>query len=208
VDGLAAAAGVRYSRKEFDRVIADYSEAIWLDPLAITADHSLGLAWHAKKEYDKAIIDYNLVIRLDPQNVPALNACALAWKAMKSYRKALADCDEAIRIDHEEPTAYNSRAWIWATCPDQTYRDGSKAVASATKACELTRWKNGTYLATLVAACAETEDFASAVKWQTRANAIGFDLEEKTNGQARLELYQAKQPYRESNPLNGDRRPG
>jgi tetratricopeptide (TPR) repeat protein len=186
------------AKQDPDRAIEDYSEAIWLDPLAITAYSGRGAAWHAKKEFEKAIVDYNMVIRLDPQNVRALSARALAWNGLKRHIRALADCDEAIRIDPEEPAAYNNRAWIWATASDPQFRDQAQAIESATRACRLTGWKHAGYLATLAAAYAKAGDFDRAVTWQTRANAAGFDREEKTEGQKRLERYRARKPYHES----------
>ena len=45
-------------------------------------------------------------------------------------------------------------------------------VALATKAWELSGWKDASHLETLAAAYAATGDFDSAVKWQTAANAL------------------------------------
>ena len=42
----------------FDKAIADYSEAIRLDPNEPTTFISRGRAWYAKKEYDKAVADF------------------------------------------------------------------------------------------------------------------------------------------------------
>jgi Tfp pilus assembly protein PilF len=186
------------SKGAYDKSIEDCSEAIWLDPLAITAYYNRGCAWQSEKEHEKAIVDYNMVIRLDPQYISTYNRRALAWCALRAYAKAIADFGEAVRLDPEEPSAFNNRALIWATCSDAKYRDGRKAVQSASKACELTGWNNATYLSTLAAACAEAGDFESAVKWQTKANALDHQTQNKTSGEARLKLYQQKKPYRET----------
>ncbi len=77
---------------------------------------------------------------------------------------------------------------------------GKRAVAAATKACELTEWKAPLMLDTLAAAYAEAGDFERAVKWQTKANELYSDPKEKTEGERRLKLYQAKQPYRDPQP--------
>ena len=190
----------RGARKDYDKAIEDFSEAIWLAPLSLSAYGNRGLAWHFKKEFKKAIVDYDRVIRLDPENVLTHNRRALAWKALKAYGKAVADFESAIQLDSKEPVTINGLAWIRATCPDAKYRDGKRAVESATKACELTGWKNASYLATLAAAHAESGDFDTAVKWQARANALYRDAEERAGGEARLELYRAKTPYRETEP--------
>jgi hypothetical protein len=70
-------------------------------------------------------------------------------------------------------------------------------VASATRACELTGWKNAGVLDTLAAASAEAGDFASAVKWQTRAIELLPGQERNKDLRSRLDLYQHQQPYRE-----------
>ena len=125
----------RSSKKEFNKAIADYSEAIWLDPLAIAAYDSRGLAWHAKKEDHKAIIDYNVAIRLDSHHALAYYNRANAWVALHQFDKAVADFDQAIQSDERLcALAHGNRAWLWSTCPDPKYRDGKRAVVSATRA--------------------------------------------------------------------------
>ncbi len=188
------------SSRKYDKAIADYSEAIWLDPLAITAYHGRGLSWQAKREYDKAIIDYDLEIRLDPQSAPAYTSRGFAWKAKGRYDKALADFKEAVALDPKSPCASSGAAWICSTCPDARYRDGQKALAAATRACELSAWKNACCLSALAAACAEAGEYEKAVSWQTKANAIESDRSLKAEGEARLALYRQKKPLRQAVP--------
>ena len=118
------------------------------------------------------------------------------WKVKREYGKAIADYDKAIQLEPKVALAYNDRAWLWATCPDEKYRDGKKAVESATRACELTEWKDAGYLDTLAAACAEEKDFDAAVKRQVKA--LGLlakdDERNRKDFEARLALYRAKKP--------------
>ncbi len=186
----------RASKQEFGKAIADDSEAIWLDPLAIAAYDNRGLAWHAKNEFAKAIVDYNVAIRLDSRHTLAYCHRGIAWAALDKFDKALADFNEAIRIDEKCARAHGGRAWIWSTCPDARHRDGKKAVASATRACELTDWRMSPMLDVLAAAYAEAGDFKSAIKWQTTADALRHDDLEKKAGQTRLKLFEQKKPFR------------
>ena len=55
-------------------------------------------------------------------------------------------------------------------------------------------------LDTLAAAYAESGDFDSAVKWETKAIELETDANEKAEYGERLELYQDKKPFREVKP--------
>ena len=65
-----------------------------------------------------------------------------AWAKKKEYDKAFAAFDEVVRLEPKNPAGYGARAWLWASCLDAKYRDGKKAVESATKAFELSGGKD------------------------------------------------------------------
>ena len=99
------------NKKEYDKAIADFTEAIRLDPKGEIPYFKRGNAWHEKKEYDKEIADFTVVIRLDPKNVIALKARAYAWNIKKDFDKEIADYTEAIRLNPKDVTTYNSRGY-------------------------------------------------------------------------------------------------
>ncbi|NIS52951.1 MAG: protein kinase [Phycisphaerae bacterium] len=102
----------------------------------------------------------------------------------------------------ENSGTFNYTAWLLATSPSAECRDGAKAVEIATKACELTNWKNANFIDTLAAAYAEAGEFDEAVKWQNEAiKLLSPEVEgPPPNMEKRLKLYQSGQPYRESSP--------
>jgi tetratricopeptide (TPR) repeat protein len=184
--------------KQLDKAIADCDKAIDLGSHDPRARLFRGMAWFDKKQYDKAIVDQTEVIRLDPQNAFAYYARGSAWGMKRQYERAIADLSDSTRHEPENPAALNGLAWIWATCPDAKYRDGHKAVESATKACELTEWQEPGVIDTLAAAYAEIGDFASAIKWQTKAVELETDAQNKDEFRQRLQLFRAKKAYRDT----------
>ena len=94
------------------------------------------------------------------------------------------------------PAGLRERSWILATCPNSKIRDGEQAVVLATRACELTDWKEPHCLTTLAAACSEQADFENAVRWQQKAidllTTTGPEIKE---WQKALVRYKSKKPY-------------
>jgi hypothetical protein len=112
------------------------------------------------------------------------------------YDGRLVECEELIRRYPDLYGAHQTKAWILSTSPDASYRDGRRAVAAATRAAELTNWKDGYVLSTLAAAYAEAGDFASAVRWEEQALQRPTSGSKSKTDQDRLALYKAGKPLR------------
>ena len=125
-------------------------------------------------------------------------ACASRYNASGQFTNAVDACRQSILADPADDQSHNLLAWIKATCPDPSVRDGKEAVAAATRACELTQWKQWSWIDTLAAAHAEAGDFKRAIKFQEQALRIGRPTESDLKGmRERLSLYQEARPFRE-----------
>ena len=87
-----------YTKKEYDKAIADCNKAIRLDPKNGWTYNLRGSAWDAKKEYDKAIADYSEAIRLDPKDALAHRNLARLWATCpeRKYRDGKMAVESAI----------------------------------------------------------------------------------------------------------------
>jgi tetratricopeptide (TPR) repeat protein len=183
VPALAAA-----NAQEGDRDIARLTRAI------AYAFYERGNALLAKGRFDSAIADYSAAIGLDPRLPEPYLGRGLAFEEKKTYDKAVADYTKALQTDPRFTHAYNNLGWLLATCPEANVRDGKKAVEYATRACELSDWKDPRRLDTLAAAYAEAGRFEEAVKWQGKAVEWASE-KSREDRRRRLELYKSGKPY-------------
>ena len=90
-----------YDKGDDDRAIAEYNEAIRLDPKFAQAYSSRGLAYDHKGDLGHADPDYNEAIRLDPKYAQAYFNRGNAYYQKGDDDRAIADYSEAIRLDPE-----------------------------------------------------------------------------------------------------------
>src|ERR1043165_8457509 len=101
-----------------------------------------------------------------------------------------------MRLTPTLPNSYKNLAWLMATCPEAKFRNGTQAVAYAHHALSMVNEKVVAWFGILAAAYAELGNFDEAVRWQTRC-LDGLPANKKPEQEARLNLFKARQPYRE-----------
>ena len=87
---------------DYDKAIANYNDAIKLDPKNIVAFIGRGDAYTNKSDYDRALANYSEAIRLDPKSALALSDRGVAYALKGDYDQALADHSEACRTRSQE----------------------------------------------------------------------------------------------------------
>jgi tetratricopeptide (TPR) repeat protein len=87
-----------------DRAIADYGEAIRLDPGNAAAFRSRGVLNTRMRRYDRAIVDFTDAIRLDPKVAAAFYGRALALRYAGQYGRAVADYRKALALKLDDPS--------------------------------------------------------------------------------------------------------
>ncbi len=194
--------GNAWSEKgEYDKAIDAYTDALEMNPRLTAAYNNRGRAWQEKGEYDKAIADYNQTLAIKPKDADAYGCRGSAYVKKREYDKAIADYSHAVKLAPDDAHAYNNLAWPYATCRDERYRDGKKAVENATKAYGLDGGKNWRCVGALAAAYAESGDFDKAKEWGLKAVEMATaDMwasdDDKSEASTCLELYKRGKPCR------------
>lgn len=101
-------------KKEYDKAIADYDEAIRLEPKHAVHYHNRGAMWSARQQHEKALADFDEALRLKPDYVLSLRLRGQSYLALKENDKALADFDKAIAVNPKFAGLYNDRGNAWA----------------------------------------------------------------------------------------------
>lgn len=102
--------GLVFEAQGDDRgAIADYSEAIKLNPDYGVLYHYRGLAYEREDQSALAIADYTKALTLDPSDLEALSYRAHAYGDSGDYQRAIVDFDALIARQPNDADAYAGR---------------------------------------------------------------------------------------------------
>jgi tetratricopeptide (TPR) repeat protein len=148
-------------KENFEKSLNDYNKVVKLKPSDLRALDERAELLFINKKYMSAIFDYDFLIEKKYDLANTYRKRADAKYFILDYAGAKKDYLKSITLNPKIPYAYNNLAWLQATCVEQKYRDGYKAVYNAKKAVSLSNSKN--FLHTLAAAYAEAGKFDCAI---------------------------------------------
>jgi tetratricopeptide (TPR) repeat protein len=121
-------------KRDFERAIADYNQALKLKPDYAEAYGNRRGAYYNKKDFERAIADFNQALKLKPDLAEAYIGRGLAYYDKKDFERAITDYTQALQLKPDYAGAYNNRG--------NAYRDkGDKqnAMKDFQKVLELTK---------------------------------------------------------------------
>ena len=190
-----------------DEAISYYEKAIAKIPSFVEAHHNLGNALVQKGSLAEAIPHYEKVLELKPAHVDARYNLANAFVLEGKIGEAIAQYEAVLKTQPDFVDVLNNIAWVLATTPQASLRDGTKAVAFATRADRLSGGDNPVILHTLAAAYGEAGNFDEAAANAKKAielakAAVQQPMVEQLSSE--LALYVARKPFHEENRRTGD----
>lgn len=176
-----------------------YTERIKARPFDVRSHTALGMVLNTLGRYEESVLSHTEAIKLHPRyHLPYYNRALVRIKAHQ-YAEAQRDFLEFLRRDPRNAAGHRAYARFLVLCPAEDLRDADESVRHATKACELTDWKQPLYLDALAGAYSEAGNFEKAIETQNKAIDLmpAYENDDYLVGMQRtLDHFKEGRPYR------------
>ncbi len=95
---------------ENEKALADYNQAVELDPSNVDRYENRANLYYYTKRYDKAETDYRKIIALDEGGVLGYMGLGRNANALGNYEEAIRQFDQVIKMHNDYPSAHSFRA--------------------------------------------------------------------------------------------------
>jgi tetratricopeptide (TPR) repeat protein len=143
-----------------------------LQPKYPDAHYNLGVVLGRRNDVDGAIAQFRTLLSMYPNDSNSNAALAYALEHKGLYREAVAHYEIALKSDPNSVFAQSNLAWLLSTNPDDSLRNGPRAVELALRLNRIANQTSPSILRTLAAAYAEAGLFEKAAE----AARAGADL--------------------------------
>ena len=184
-----------------DEALKEYQETLRLNPNAALAHVNFGTLLVDMSRFDEAMREYSEAVRLAPEDPRPHYLMGKACLRQGQSAEAVKHFHDALQL---APSDFQTLTWlarVLASDENSTVRNGAEAVSLAQRANDLTGGEQPFVLDTLAMAFAEAGRFKEAQEAVQKAIELATAAgAQKTlpEMQARLQLYQAGQPYKQN----------
>jgi tetratricopeptide (TPR) repeat protein len=195
---------------KLDEAISLLQSAVDLRPDNSPAHENLAKALLQKGQVADALVHYRKLLDLQPDNMEIHNIVGTVLVQQGRVQEGAEEWQKVLLVEPDNGNAMSNLAWIFATSPDQSIRNGARAVQLAEQAVRLSGGRIAILFRTLAAAYAENGQFSDAI--QTAERGIQLANSQGNAGlanelQANITLYQQQQPLRDPSLTNASSSP-
>jgi tetratricopeptide (TPR) repeat protein len=195
---------------KLDEAISLLQAAVDLRSDNSPAHENLAKALLKKGQVADALVHYRKLLELQPDNIEVHNIVGTVLIQQGRVGEGVEEWQKVLAIQPDNGNAMSNLAWVFATSPDESLRDGPKAVQLAEQALRISGRRIPILFRTLAAAYAENGQFFEAV--QTAQQGIELANNQGNSGlatelQSNITLYEEHQPLRDSSLTNGSASP-
>jgi tetratricopeptide (TPR) repeat protein len=204
---IAFGLGNAFSLKgRVDDAIAAYRKALELQPNGPAIANALGNAYLAKGDLDNSIFYFQKSVDLAPTLARGHNNLANALIRKGRLTEAVAEYGKTIDLQPTNAIALNNLAHVLAASPDDSIRNGERALSLAQKAVELSGGNSPDFLETLSISYANLGRFPDAIAAAQKALQLPNSSSAKAGSlRAKLDLYEKQVPFRDLSLTNSPR---
>jgi Flp pilus assembly protein TadD len=197
-----------FQQGKINDAIEQYDAVLKSHPDNVMAHYNLAVALVQQGKRDEAITHFEKAAAVLPDDAKIHNNLGMAYLQNRRVDDAIAQYHEALILEPDSVLVRNNfghLAWVLATSPDDSLRNGAKALAVARELVAQSGNNQPAYLMILAAAYAETGKFADAAKTGGLADNLALEQGNFTLAdslRAQLDLYQSGRPVRDSSLAN------
>ena len=185
---------------QLDEAISLLKSAVDLRPDNSPAHENLAKALLQKGQVADALVHYRKLLELQPDNMEVHNIVGTVLVQQGQIREGVEEWQKVLEIQPDNGNALNNLGWVLATAPEDSLRDGSRAVQLAQQAVRISGGRIPIVFRTLAAAYAENQQFPQAIETAQQ----GLELANKQGNfalaaelQGSIALYQENRPLRD-----------
>ena len=184
-----------YCCENFEQASLDLTRALSINPTQEVAKAYRGFIRFGQGDYLGSLVDLSGIEFSESQHAIAAFFRGYANEELGNWQQAIDDYRRSYELERSQKVAAISIARIQAGCPDDSIRDGRKALENAATICFQTEWKDWMVVSVYAAAWAEVGDFESACKYAQMALDLAPE-NEKPERASRLSQFQNRIPFR------------